>query len=152
MIDRIKRNARQKKWTDSHPEASKIITERYAAKESSKKKQKEWSKEWRNKNPEKNAAMKKAWYDANPEKMKAMRLVAKERSKKRREALVGKKRPAACEICKTEKVLAADHCHRTGIYRGWLCNSCNLAIGCAKDDPEILRLMIAWVGKTKDIP
>lgn len=47
-----------------------------------------------------------------------------------------------CAICKKEqeeKSLAADHCHRTGKKRGLLCDSCNLLLGKAGDDPEVLR-------------
>lgn len=31
-----------------------------------------------------------------------------------------------------------DHCHDTGAIRGVLCNNCNLALQCFRDDPELL--------------
>ena len=37
------------------------------------------------------------------------------------------------------KRLAVDHCHKTGKIRGLLCSTCNLMIGNAYDNPEILR-------------
>ncbi len=46
-----------------------------------------------------------------------------------------------CEICdegKT-KLLSADHCHKTGRFRGWLCSPCNTAIGFFRDDPRRCR-------------
>jgi hypothetical protein len=47
-----------------------------------------------------------------------------------------------CKVCGTKpKVehLCVDHDHITGAVRGLLCNGCNAALGCAKDDPMILR-------------
>ena len=38
-----------------------------------------------------------------------------------------------------------DHCHATGEFRGFLCNSCNLGLGKFKDDPEILMNAISYL-------
>lgn len=35
--------------------------------------------------------------------------------------------------------LVVDHCHYTGTVRGILCSKCNVAIGLAANDPDILR-------------
>lgn len=52
-----------------------------------------------------------------------------------------------CKICseKPDRNLVIDHCHKTGVIRGLLCNSCNVALGAAKDDPEILSKMISYL-------
>ena len=47
-----------------------------------------------------------------------------------------------CHICKiqekdTHRKLCLDHNHRTGKFRGWLCNNCNHAIGLLQDSPRI---------------
>lgn len=52
--------------------------------------------------------------------------------------------PRACEICDKPnmlgKSLANDHCYVTGKFRGWLCTSCNSAIGHLGDSLEgVLR-------------
>lgn len=48
-----------------------------------------------------------------------------------------------CEICrnpeKRARRLSLDHCHNTGVIRGFLCSRCNLIIGNAKDDPDLLE-------------
>ncbi len=38
-----------------------------------------------------------------------------------------------------------DHCHLTNIVRGILCKRCNQAIGLARDSPEVLRNMAAYL-------
>ena len=59
----------------------------------------------------------------------------------------------ACEICGSVddgKRLAMDHCHDTGIVRGYLCMSCNTALGHFKDDAALLRKAVAYL--ERDIP
>lgn len=54
-----------------------------------------------------------------------------------------------CAIC--EKGLTdgrgpnVDHCHVTGRVRQLLCARCNLALGYADDDPDLLRAMAAYI-------
>lgn len=38
-----------------------------------------------------------------------------------------------------------DHNHKTGELRGLLCTACNLVIGNAQDDPEVLKAGIAYL-------
>lgn len=61
-----------------------------------------------------------------------------------------------CAICKREetatflgkvKLLAVDHCHKTGKIRGLLCSSCNQGIGLLQDSPEILLSAVAYIRK-----
>jgi len=42
---------------------------------------------------------------------------------------MSKAQDGLCAICGTAEELVIDHCHQTGIVRGLLCSSCNLAIG-----------------------
>jgi hypothetical protein len=44
-----------------------------------------------------------------------------------------------CPLCHKEKLLCYDHCHKTGVFRAWLCGTCNRMLGMAYDDPQILR-------------
>ena len=57
-----------------------------------------------------------------------------------------------CAICGGDGVshrcagLTADHCHATGDPRGLLCGFCNTALGGFKDDPELLRAALRYLG------
>jgi len=53
---------------------------------------------------------------------------------------------ADCPICLTENAdMVVDHCHATGKFRGWICRSCNGAIGLLQDNIETLRRAIAYL-------
>lgn len=65
-----------------------------------------------------------------------------------------------CKICgmketkisfKTGNVvsLAIDHCHKTGVVRGLLCAKCNLMLGYARDNTDILKSAIKYLDKFK---
>lgn len=63
----------------------------------------------------------------------------------------------ACEICEVPltngrsiRGRAIDHCHKTGAIRGVLCGGCNRGLGCAKDSPEILRKMAAYLEANRE--
>jgi len=38
-------------------------------------------------------------------------------------------RPDACELCQRHLELVWDHCHRSGLFRGWICAKCNTILG-----------------------
>lgn len=38
-----------------------------------------------------------------------------------------------------------DHSHYSGNFRGWLCHLCNRALGCFKDDVDILKRAIKYL-------
>ena len=55
-----------------------------------------------------------------------------------------------CAICGKpptgKHAFHVDHCHDTGDIRGLLCSTCNTGIGGLKDDPNLLRAAIAYLG------
>lgn len=57
---------------------------------------------------------------------------------------------ATCSVCgKTKaankKALALDHNHSTGEFRGFLCCDCNLLLGYAQDNIDLLKKAIAYL-------
>tara|TARA_B100000745_G_C20065747_1_gene363732 strand:+ start:258 stop:719 length:462 start_codon:yes stop_codon:yes gene_type:complete len=40
-----------------------------------------------------------------------------------------------------------DHCHKTDVFRGWLCHRCNRGIGAFGDDAEMLQKAINYLKK-----
>lgn len=55
--------------------------------------------------------------------------------------------PEVCECCGSPPVghpcLYADHDHKSGKFRGWLCMRCNAALGLLKDQPELAVIYLA---------
>ncbi len=49
-------------------------------------------------------------------------------------------------ICsRTDRKMCLDHDHKTGIYRGILCNFCNTMLGYFHDDPDLLSRAIQYL-------
>ena len=120
-----------------------------------------YSMAWRKDHPERARELKRKWYLANKEKQKVAskrwRLEHKERFKtsKRRQAIrqhhakheviAGRPRPLVCDVCCQTGCITFDHCHRSGNFRGWLCRSCNTALGQVKDSAELLRKLADYL-------
>jgi hypothetical protein len=118
--------------------------------------------------PEKVAADKKAWSAANPPSKQQRRderirnkdthAIARRRRHeaflRERELLAGRPRPKQCEACGDDGTahhgIVWDHCHKAGQFRGWLCVSCNSALGMVRDDRNRLLKLIAYLDRTKD--
>lgn len=53
-----------------------------------------------------------------------------------------------CDLCgRQAKRIVCDHNWRTGFIRGWLCDTCNTALGMLGDTPEGLRRALAYLEK-----
>lgn len=97
------------------------------------------------------------WHKVRNEQRKAMRALGGEAKRKlndeqntylqrRREKRAGKPRPLLCDVCNAgDKLIVLDHCHATNKFRGWLCHSCNLILGHANDDPNLLEKLAVYL-------
>jgi hypothetical protein len=113
----------------------------------------------------------KKWRDNNPDKIRAYRQTHKKKRRAQWNAWRAKNRDRCnfrrtlsyygiteqeynaalerqgglCGICKERCRLVVDHCHDTDKFRGLLCNSCNVAIGYLRNDPERLSAAIEYL-------
>lgn len=53
--------------------------------------------------------------------------------------------PGFCEICGSNSRLVDDHHHDSNIYRGQLCNNCNVGIGMFCDSISLLNNAINYL-------
>lgn len=93
-------------------------------------------KQWRVNNPAKNAAQKRR------HKLKKFYGISETEYNQMFNEQSGK-----CKICRnySERKLDTDHDHVTGLVRGLLCISCNLAIGHMKDNPLIAKAAFEYL-------
>jgi ribosomal protein S27AE len=100
------------------------------------------------------------WAARNPEKKKAARnrCAARYRAKYPERIWASQKRsvygvtdaflatkPERCPFCGSSKKICVDHDHKTGLVRGWICGECNLILGHAKDNSELLRKLADYL-------
>jgi Recombination endonuclease VII len=123
-----------RKWRLAHPEKWKEIKARHRMKngELIKQQEAEYQRKWRKNNPE-----------AQRERLR--RFKARREAKRIEEA--GRNRALRCELCKTPALTVFDHCHLTGIFRGWICDRCNKVLGLVYDDPKLLKKMARYLEK-----
>ena len=119
-----------------------------------KEKMLEHDKQWRVDNSEKIVERSKQWYFNNKERLIEYYLEKKYdiTLEQYNELLI--KQDFCCAICgkhvsKCKKRLAVDHDHITGEVRGLLCMQCNIILGNANDDVEILLEAINYLNKLK---
>lgn len=77
------------------------------------------------------------------------RLIAKDYTRRNREAMAGgRARPDICDCCgqpPQRRALHWDHDHRLELFRGWLCNGCNIARGAIGDSEDRLLQLIQYL-------
>lgn len=105
---------------------------------------KEIQQRYREKNPVAVKAARAKWYAKNPQNSQQWAKAHPERiraiKRKHRYGEISRPEPACCEACRIPfsgyHGSCVDHDHKTGVFRGWLCNDCNLALGYLKDSKE----------------
>mgnify|MGYP001573277352 CR=1 FL=1 len=84
----------------------------------------------------------------SPERALSSTSAAKRRYRRKLKGCIdphGDVKRGACEVCETECELCYDHDHATGLFRGWLCRSCNNGLGHFRDDPYRLVAAAAYL-------
>lgn len=67
--------------------------------------------------------------------------------------LIDRLRPEACELCGRAVHLVADHSHRSGVFRGWICYRCNRVLARAGDElGPVAKLMDYLLAAEEDLP
>jgi len=56
--------------------------------------------------------------------------------------------PTKCDCCGNSGRIVEDHCHDTGVFRGWLCNNCNLGLGLIGDNIEGVKKCLDYLMET----
>lgn len=113
--------------------------------------QQEANRRWEQRNPGEGSRRSLAWQKNNPERARLKSLKSKRKAMGIPKAT--RPLPAHCENCGTLLVkgrnVHLDHCHKTGKFRGWLCNRCNLGIGCLGDNIQGLRQAIEYLERVE---
>lgn len=89
-------------------------------------------------------------YGKTEYRKKYCRDLAKIKLKKKREEQASRPRSILCECCSGEpgkNGIVWDHDHKTGNFRGWLCNRCNRVLGMCKDSKDVFEKMIYYLIK-----
>jgi hypothetical protein len=128
--------ARVKAWVEANPEARKEHKRRYREKNREKLQQAHFDY-IRDENGE------------MTDQYKARLEVKTAKWRQGLEDVAGRPPPLVCDVCQMPpdpgRRLHFDHCHTNGHFRGWLCRSCNLALGNVQDDPILLRKLAAYL-------
>lgn len=101
---------------------------------------------------EENRIKNKKYYDKNIIKERERKLIYWHKHYKRiclksQELVAGRKRPNRCEVCNRKDRICFDHNHKTGKFRAWLCNGCNIIVGWCDENPIILKKLIKYLRK-----
>jgi len=109
-----------------------------------------YKREYRKQYPDKVLGQEKRYKahnrEASKEKRKKYSADFERKRKLKQEMAAGRKKPNACEICgETGVRICYDHCHQTGLFRGWLCVRCNSTLGLVRDDVNVLAKLAAYL-------
>jgi hypothetical protein len=128
-------------WAKEKKRIERLRLEDPAAYAAFREKERNRVRAWNAANPVKRRETQNNWKKKNPEKRRRWDRLSRGLPEPTRPA------PQICECCGRPEsrkgyVLALDHCHLSGKFRGWLCNNCNVALGKLGDtEAGVLNLL-----------
>ncbi|MFF6966038.1 endonuclease VII domain-containing protein [Streptomyces anthocyanicus] len=136
-------------WRSDNPEQNRSTDQ--AWREANKKKIAETRAAYRQANKDKLNEYNREWRKKNKDRVPGYYMKHTYGLSREEYAATLEKQGGVCAICKQEcrvhARLSVDHCHRTNVIRGLLCQSCNTALGHLEDDPDRLRAAINYLTK-----
>ena len=156
---RERQRAYYRRWYEKN--RKKVIEKVGRSQRENREKHRAYMRAWKAKNREKINAANKGYRAKYPEKFSAQERQARARQRakdphhaahywaKRRAAEAGRPKPDYCDVCgRHHKRIVFDHCHQRDVFRGWLCHDCNLILGHAHDNPDVLLKLVAYLKRT----
>lgn len=114
--------------------------------------QKEYHKQWYQKNKDKANAASRAYTQNNYEKIRNNKLLRKFGITLEQYKQMLDKQDGGCKICQIkdpgQRDFAVDHDHKTNKIRGLLCGPCNTLLGLAKEKVDTLSKAIEYLKDT----
>ena len=127
-----------RRYRNKHPEKVKSNSQRYINNN-------------RDKVRESNRISQSKLRKSNPEKERQRNLRYREKKNKEKELLAGRPKSLSCEICSEINTrIVFDHCHKTGKFRGWICDRCNKVLGLVKDYDILLQRLVYYLKENND--
>ena len=130
------------------PAALAAYRKKLLARPGQREKARRRARKWYAKNKKKALAYQKAYRERN---LAAYRAAALESTRKSLYPRPTRPEPKTCEACDMPFDKAPrpgsclDHDHNTNAFRGWLCHSCNIALGHLKDDRRRIQKLLDYL-------
>jgi hypothetical protein len=129
---KICHNKMARRWEKENPEARQASWKRY-----------------RDTHPDERREARNSWAHRNPDKVRMHRVKSKYNITREEYVAILESQQYECPICKQKLELDRnchlDHNHQTGDLRLCLCGRCNVLIGFAHENPEVLENAAAYL-------
>lgn len=112
---------------------------------------KEYRKYWYSKNKDKISEKNRLWRKENVDRVRKQKRSYNYKIDQSKFDDIMSKQNGSCAICgggqtrRNTQTLSVDHCHKSGVIRGLLCQHCNSTLGMARDNPETLESAAAYL-------
>jgi recombination endonuclease VII len=147
-------NSRGRAWRLHHPERSLAILQRCKEKHAEKYRKADRLR-YENRDVEmarkRNKLAMRKWRAANPVPIAEKQAQKANERERLRWRIAGRPRPTQCDICGAEArgKIEFEHCHKTLVFRGWVCTRCNQIIGYSGDSPKLLMRVCDYLESAK---